>query len=66
MKKILVDGKEITTNYGEKSMCTLVIGDNLPNYELYIKESRETNEQFFKGLYHTDIRKYGFPRLKQG
>ena len=35
MKKILVDGKEITTNYGEKGMYTLVTGDNLPNYELY-------------------------------
>lgn len=50
MKKILVDGKEITTNFGEKGMSTLVTGDDLPNYELYIKNFKESNDQFLKRL----------------
>lgn len=50
MRKILVDGKEITTNYGEKGMNTLLTGDDLPNYVLCTKNSKESNEQFFKRL----------------
>ena len=32
MRKIIVDEKEIVTNYGEKTMDNLVSGDDLPDY----------------------------------
>lgn len=50
MKKILVDGKEITTNFGEKGMNTIVTGDDLPYYELHTKNFKESNDKFFKRL----------------
>ena len=59
MKKIIVDGKDITTNYCEKGMETLVPGDDLPNYELYTKNTKESNEQFLKRLVS-----YGYTRIR--
>lgn len=59
MKKILVEGKEITTNYGEKGMNTLVTGDDLPNYELHTKNSKESIERFLKRLVS-----YGYTRIR--
>lgn len=61
MRKIIIDGKEITTNYGEKTMDNLVSGDDLPNYDLCIKNFRESNEEFFKRLIS-----YGYTRIRFG
>lgn len=59
MRKILVDGKEIITNFDEKGMDTLVTGNNLPNYDLYCRESKENNEEFLKRLVS-----YGYTRIR--
>lgn len=61
MRKIIVDGKEITTNYGEKTMNNLVSGDELQNYDMYGKKYKETNEDFFKRLIG-----YGYTRIRFG
>lgn len=61
MRKIIVDGKEITTNYGEKTMHNLVSGDDLPNYDLCLKNFRESNEEFFKRLISE-----GYTRIRFG
>lgn len=61
MRKIIVDGKEIITNYGEKTMNNLVSGDELPNYDMYGKKYKETNEDFFKRLID-----YGYTRIRFG
>lgn len=47
MRKIIIDGKQIVTNYGEKTMNNLVSGNDLPNHDMYMRKSRETNEDFF-------------------
>lgn len=59
MRKIMVDGKEITTNYGERGASTLVTGDDLPNYELFVKDFKESTEQFLKRLVS-----YGYTRIR--
>lgn len=59
MRKIMVDGKEIITNYGERGASTLVTGDDLPNYEFYTKNFKESNEQFLKRLVS-----YGYTRIR--
>lgn len=61
MRKIIVDGKEITTNYREKTMHNLVSGNDLPNYDFYTKYFRESNEDFFKRLIS-----YGYTRIRFG
>lgn len=61
MRKITVDGKEIVTNYGEKTMHNLVSGDDLPNYDLCLKDFRESNEDFLKRLIS-----YGYTRIRFG
>lgn len=40
-------------------MYMLVTGDDLPNYELHTKESRETKEEFLKRLVS-----YGYTRIR--
>lgn len=59
MRKIIIDGKKIITNYGESGAMTLVTGDDLPNYELYTKRNKETDEEFFNRLVS-----YGFTRIR--
>lgn len=61
MRKILVDGKEITTNYGEKTMNNLVSGNDLPNYVFYRKKHNETSKEFFMRLVS-----YGYTRIRFG
>lgn len=51
MKKIIVNGKEVTTNYGENGMYTLVTGNDLPNYTMELKKNIiETDEEFLERL----------------
>lgn len=59
MRKIIIDGKEITTNYKEKGAERLVEGDNLPNYDMYSKNFKENNEEFLKRLV-----KMGYTRIR--
>jgi len=61
MRKIIIDGKQIVTNYGEKTMSNLVSGNDLPNHDMYMRENRETNEDFFKRLVG-----YGYTRIRFG
>lgn len=61
MRKIIIDGKQIVTNYGEKTMGNLVSGNDLPNHDMYMRKSRETNEDFFKRLVE-----YGYTRIRFG
>ena len=61
MRKIIIDGKQIVTNYGEKTMNNLVSGNDLPNHDMYMRKSRETNEDFFKRLVE-----YGYTRIRFG
>lgn len=61
MRKILVDGKEIVTNYNEKTMENLVSGDDLPNYDFYTKYSNESKKDFLKRLIS-----YGYTRIRFG
>ena len=50
MRKISIDGKEIITNYGEKSAERLVSNNDLPNYEIRYKKSKEGNKEFLMRL----------------
>lgn len=50
MKKIEINGKEVTTNFGEKGMHTLVVGNDFPNYIMELMDNRETTKQFFERL----------------
>lgn len=50
MKKIEIKGKEITTNFGENGMFTVVAGNNLPNYTMELPMFRETDSQFLERL----------------
>lgn len=61
MRKIIIDGKEIVTNYGEKTMGNLVSGNDLPNYVLESMKFRETKEDFFKRLIE-----HGYTRIRFG
>lgn len=61
MRKIIVDEKEIVTNYGEKTMDNLVSGDDLPDYILYTKNHGESTQDFFKRLIE-----YGYTRIRFG
>lgn len=63
MRKIIVDGKEIKTNYGEKSAEKLVTGNDIEGYELYTRNSRETNEEFLKRLIGYGYRKIRFAEV---
>lgn len=59
MKKITINGKEITTNLGESGAYTIVKGNNLPNYTICIKNSyNESDEEFVERLskYYSRIR----------
>ena len=59
MRKIIVAGKEIKTNYGEKSAERLVSGDDIDGYELYTRNTRETNEEFLNRLIS-----YGYTKIR--
>lgn len=53
MRKIIINGKEITTNLGESGANTIVAGNKLPNYYMCLKDScRETDEEFVERLSH--------------
>lgn len=59
MKKIIINGKEITTNYGENGADTIVAGNDLPNYRMAIKNScMESDYEFVERLskYYSRIR----------
>lgn len=58
MKKIVINGKEITTNYGESGADTIVAGNYLPNYYMCLKDFGESDEEFFERLckYYSRIR----------
>lgn len=50
MTTITVKEKEITTNYGENGMYTVVAGNDLPNYIIKKSMDRETDRQFLERL----------------
>ena len=51
MRKIIVNEKEVITNYGENGMYTVVVGNDLPNYTMELKKDiRETDEEFLERL----------------
>ena len=50
MKKIEINGKEVTTNFGENGMHTLVVGNDLPNYRMELMNDMETVQQFLERL----------------
>lgn len=50
MKKMIVNGKTITTNFGESGARTIVKGNDLPNYRTEIARRAETEEQFLERL----------------
>ncbi len=66
MRKILIDGKAITTNYGEKGMNTLVAGNEIPKYELYNKKFNESNEEFLKRLVSHGYTRIRFAEVSTG
>ena len=60
MRKIEVNGKVITTNYGESGADTIVRGDNLPNYRMEVKNScMESDKEFLERLVS-----YGYTRIR--
>lgn len=66
MRKIIIDGKEIVTNYGEKTMGNLVSGNDLPNYVLESMKFRETKEDFLNDLSNMGIQEYVLAKFPQG
>lgn len=60
MRKMIINGVEINTNYGEKSAERLVSGDDIDGYEFYSRHDRESNEEFLKRLIGYGYRKIRF------
>ena len=63
MHKMVVNSREITTNYGEESMYAMHSGNPGKTQRLFIKRNDETTEQFLERLANSGYKKIRFARV---
>ena len=50
MRKMIIDNKEIMTNYNEKSAERIVNGEDINGYDLFFKNYKESKKEFLERL----------------
>ena len=61
MRKMIIDNKEIMTNYNEKSAERIVNGEDINGYDLFFKNYKESKKEFLERLVEL-----GYKRIRLG